>query len=403
MPTSQRWISIARIVTCVITERNCIFCLSIGFPVSRASIINKDYMLIDYIGCLPSDLWQYICNDVWPLLFTLNAKDIQDSMQELAEQAKHYIQLASVSKHWYREMIKARSQIRRLAPWMTVKWDIKTFMQFPGLIMLKAGPKLSRLPSTNIKWLDLSCNKTIGEIQLLRCTGLETLILDKNAQITDEALKCLTSLTSLSLKNNKIVTAEGLLAHTRLKSLNLSDNISVHAQEVPMTQLTTLEILDISRNYSLSNADLRSYTNLTRLDLANNTNIVDATLMHLTRLKSLNLAHNCNIHDAALYLLTSLEELNLTDNRHISDDALNHISLTKLTVSAWNNITFDTGDGGGDGKKIRKTVVWTLSSVEQFLIYILTILILFYASYRGVYYISKNVPDPWHMILSNIL
>jgi hypothetical protein len=169
-----------------------------------------------------------------------------------------------------------------------------------------------------------------------------------------------------------------------------------------MTQLTTLETLDISHNYVLSNADLSTYTNLTRLNRAYNTNIIDSTLSRRTRLKLLNLTHNYNIHDAALYSLTSLRELNLSDNRHISDNALNQMSLTKLTVSAWTNITFDTGGGGG-GKKTRKTVVWTSASIYQFLMHILSILILFYAGYHGLYYISKNVPDSWHFILSNNL
>jgi hypothetical protein len=72
-------------------------------------------MLIYTVDCLSSDLWQYICNNVWPLLFMPNAKDIEDTMQELVEQAKEYTQTAFVSKHWYREMIKTRAQIRRLA------------------------------------------------------------------------------------------------------------------------------------------------------------------------------------------------------------------------------------------------------------------------------------------------
>ncbi|MBT3813906.1 hypothetical protein HOE37_05235 [Candidatus Woesearchaeota archaeon] len=172
----------------------------------------------------------------------------------------------------------------------------------------------------------------LGGIEHL--TSLETLELKYNSIVDIALLSSLTGLKSLNLYGNKnIVNIIPLSNLISLNDLNIGDNSIVDI--APLSGLTNLKDLILKYNDIINIAPLSSLTGLKSLNLYGNFKIVDISdLSDLTLLTFLSLGHNDIINIAPLSNLIGLTYLNLVNNDISDITSLSNLNqLNKLYLN----------------------------------------------------------------------
>lgn len=136
---------------------------------------------------------------------------------------------------------------------------------------------------SNLTWLRLDYSgQRITDNALLKLTNL-TFLTSLNSKITDESLKFLTKLRTLHFSHGEKITNASVSHLTNLTDLSLS-----HRSEVNDEALTRLVFLNIRRNRSFCDSDIKNFTNLTRLK-AGSCQLSYEGLKNLTKLVDLNI------------------------------------------------------------------------------------------------------------------
>jgi Leucine-rich repeat (LRR) protein len=244
---------------------------------------------------------------------------------------------------------------------------------FPGLQCLHLGHnQLVRLEdgcldsTTNLTTFDLSNN----ELASLPATLLSSLPLLSSLSLTNNSLPALpvqgSQLQKLNLACNRLTSGDikpSLLAGlTGLVELNLGNNLLEELEEQLLANLSSLSLLDLSRNRLLALPQtLRFLRNLKSIDLSGNyitnlesppalpqlwrlnlsgnkiTNVSSASLAGMADLQILDLSNNLvtAIERAAFDANTQLRAVQLDQNQLTKMDSLFHQlpSLTWLNVS----------------------------------------------------------------------
>jgi internalin A len=172
------------------------------------------------------------------------------------------------------------------------------------------------LPKLKILHLNRTRIKSLDEISKL--SKLEELYIDDNRMESLEPLKKLKHLRVLTIHDNRIYPPEG-------KYKNRSDLSSLR-------NMTSLEVLDLSRNDIIDINDLTGLFNLKELDLFLNRGVDISLLSKITSLEKLRL-YACDIKDLSpLKSLKNLKELDLQDNELESFEPIEHLEKLETVI-----------------------------------------------------------------------
>lgn len=155
----------------------------------------------------------------------------------------------------------------------------------------------------------------------------------------------LAKLTELDLRQRQIADLEGIEYCSNLVALDLSNNRIQDADRrtaalTPLSRLTRLETLDLSKNASEDITALSGLTSLTTLDLSDNKIKDISALSRLTNLRILNLSSNDVQDIAVLSGLTNLTSLDLSWNWWARDmTPLSQLTKLRILNLAGNPIT----------------------------------------------------------------
>lgn len=188
---------------------------------------------------------------------------------------------------------------------------------------------------------------SIGKECFKRLCHLKTLELGDSEEIEDDDLLSgeWTSLKMLDLDENKTITNKGLQHLTSLSYLKLGNNFQITGDALRgMKNLTCLNLnlflsddsdddSDIERIHPIDNETLANLSSLTYLDLSSNNAITLDGLIGVKNLKALQLAGDHLIKDSDLLKLTNLEVLELMHDLEITGQYAESIAnLTDLRL-----------------------------------------------------------------------
>ncbi|CAL6063474.1 receptor-like_protein [Hexamita inflata] len=214
----------------------------------------------------------------------------------------------------------------------------------------------------NLEELDISSNKDLELCPLFKLKNLSKLTMNNCRLKTIDQIVQLTNLEVLNISDNyllQIIDSPRLLVY--LKELDISSNKQIDTTSLQglkslnklsmrycglknigqITQLTNLEVLNISDNYQLQTIDsIRLLVNLKELDISQNKQIDITPLKNLVGLIILNLRSCALTQLSALKPLINLQTLDLSYNPNIIITELQYLKkLTHLNLEFCNLVS----------------------------------------------------------------
>ena len=174
---------------------------------------------------------------------------------------------------------------------------------------LKWLPNLKSLTIENVAFSDLSVLATLSDLQTL--TVRNTVIANSNLSFLSKMPK----LTSLTLSDCGIST--------------IAD----------MTDVSTLEYLDLSNNTIRNVSALSHMTGLKHLDLSYNALISLQDLQNLVNLEELDVSYNSLASTAHVSALTALTKLDVSSNDLMKLEGIGELTQLQHFAAAYNNLT----------------------------------------------------------------
>lgn len=186
---------------------------------------------------------------------------------------------------------------------------------------------------------DLGVNDKITDAALLRLPNLTSLRLQgSNTLISDRSVSLLTNLTSLHVaEESNQVAAAAILSLPNLRQLGLGGSNVIRDEH--LVQLSNLDTLFLSFNYTITSESVTTLSNLVELDIIYSS--VPVSCLHvLPRLRKLRIGGQKGKQPyTGLEKLTALTDLNASSVAELTDELLFPFTSLQVLSALKTNIT----------------------------------------------------------------